>query len=261
MNPYCNNGDPSRLAAYWSREARAKHPSRCQAVFKGQPDKICCRWALKGSRYCARHGGKLERTHRANNGGSNVRVNHLPRFYSKQLTGTLAEFVRESLDSPAVEQLDLLQELALFRAHAAQAVAQYNMVRAIYDMLPVGTPKELIEQAKQAVWNAGAVMQDMLERVADLTLTASKVRANEAGSVSIHNIVDVSNQFVRIIYEMADEETARRIEHAVKNVVRVAATKQEGTTLTPDQIAQTVRAMDATIPRTPATNGNGNGKH
>lgn len=225
------------------------------------------RWAVKGSQYCWRHGGAGEIARWRNNGGSKVRVDHLPRFYSKQLTGTLAEFVREALDCPAVEQLDLLQELALFRAHAAEAVAQYNKARAIWDVLPAHTPQHLVDQSAQAVWNAGALMQDILERVADLTLTASKVRANEAGSVSIHNIVDVSNQFVRIIYEYADEETARKIERAVKNVVRVAATKQEGTTLTPDQINQTVRAMDATIPRgpQPATNGNnganGNGKH
>lgn len=260
---YDGRANVVHMAKYYIAENRLNHPRRCQAKFKRNPDRKCWQFAARGERYCKFHGGHIIKARRRNNGGSNVRVDHLPRFYAKKLSGTLAEFVRESLNAPAAEQLDILEELALFRAHAAEVVSEYNMAVAIYNMLPPGTPAELVDKAKQTMFACGALMQHALERVAELTLTASKVRANQAGSVSIHDIVDVSNQWVRILYENTDEETARRIERAVKNVVRVAASKQEGTTLMPGQIEDTVRAMDNSIPRMPqpSTNGNGNGKH
>lgn len=232
------------------KAARLNHPNRCQAdLSKSRPEEpICYRMALRGSQYCYFHGG-----HKGNAGTNTV---HLPMFYSKVLTGTLFEYVQQGLDKPVVEQLQVMEELLLYKTTLLPAVALYN---AAFN-----------SGNAEAIANATVLIRDGVAGLADLVHTVSKIRANEKGSISIHNLVEITNQLVRIIYDTAPDDVAREIERKVRDKVKIAYSQSEGTTITPDQVDDTILAMDATIARKPvelhatnASNGRngGNGKH
>jgi len=204
------------------------HPRQCQYMRAGIIR--CGKWAVKGSDYCATHGGKCE----ANSPDRIVRVGHLPTFYSDKLKGTLKAAVEGALQAPVAEQLSVLEELAVSRATAGLVV----------DMFQQAVDKNNGE----AMQKAGFLVRETMEKIARLADIAARIQAS-GPNISVHTIHLIVNQIVRIAYEVFadDQPRAELFERMVRENVRLPSFGEaEGTSITPDQ---DVMEMDATIPR------------
>ena len=96
------------------------HERRCIKI-RRITGKRCRKWALRGSKYCKSHGGAQRKRK------DTVRTDHLPRFYSTVLKGSLNDFIQECIDKPPTEQYSLLEELALARHSALRAIQLYSI--------------------------------------------------------------------------------------------------------------------------------------
>jgi len=200
------------------------HPRRCKALRHDRSQ--CERYALKDSNYCSFHGGRRADKHR-------VRIDHLPKFYSKRLGPTLTARLEELTGAAPSEQLSLLEELSLMRVLAGDTVALYDAA--------VGTEKT------ELVANAGMLLRDALRQVADMCEKAARVDALAKDKISIHHLSFVVNQIVRIAAEVFGDDTTRaaQFEQLIRERVRLPSI-QQGTLLTPDA---DVVDMDSTIPK------------
>lgn len=201
------------------------HPRRCQARTK----KPCRMYACRDSRFCPRHGGKK------NSYRDGVRVAHLAKFYSRHLTGTLKDYVESVLGESPESQLNLFEELAIFRHTTCEAIKLYDLAQA---------------SDKPETRMAAAVMvREQLAEVGELAERAARVEAAMRDKVSVHNLQYLVNQLTRIMHDVCEKHDRRDIaeefERLVSDRVKVAGTVQ-GTTLTP---SQDVREMDDLIPR------------
>lgn len=207
------------------------HPRRCQAKRKKGP---CMRWALKGSSYCQFHGGRRQT--------EGVKLRTMPMFYSRQLGPTLQASLEAVLDCDPSEQLNLLQELALLRTRAAEAVGIYSALLEKEDASP------------DSVQLAANLMATCLKDVADMAKTAAAVRASMDDKIDATQLGNFVAQLVRVIHHHLSEqpEVAKQIELDLRQKVRMPTSR--GTTITPDMADEEAESMDATIPK-PATNG------
>lgn len=189
--------------------------------------KRCRKYKLRGSRTCEFHGGRTAQK-------NPVRVHHLPRFYSKVLTKTLADFVAECADIDPTERLGLMEELDLMR-HAA--------------MLPISLYNQAVENGKHAVIEiAASGMKQALNDLANMAERIVRMDAARKDKISVHTIEYVVNQIVRIMYEKLDEDEAKEIEATIRSKVKLPKSGVDGTSITPDQDALD---MDDTIPKEP----------
>ena len=205
----------------------------CQALRRNK--KRCRRHAMRGSNFCPIHGGRRSARYR-------VRIDHLPRFYSKHLAGALSDYVAEVTDCPPQEQLNLYEELALMRHAALTAVAMYNgIVNAAADGKPM---------KPEMILDAAAIMKSWLQEVVKVADTAAKIEAAAKDKVSVQALHMVVNQIVRVAYDaFGDDPRAQVFEQMVRQRVRMPQLDgQGGTGLTPDQDA---RDMDASVPSAP----------
>lgn len=197
------------------------HPRRCHGKIR-RKHKRCGKWALKGRNYCQFCGGRS---------GRYSRVIKLPRFYAKELTGTLQEYVEASLGAAPHEQLNLFEELAIMRAAAAETVALFAAA----------------QQSKDSDTRAAAamLMQEALKHVVATCESAARIEAGSKDKISIHNIAHVVQQIVRIAYAVfGDEAEVKSFERQIRENVKIAGDKS-GTDLTPDV---DVGEMDETVP-------------
>lgn len=201
------------------------HPRRCQGKSRATK-KRCRRWALKNKRFCAFHGGR--------HSSRPVRIDHLPKFYSSQLSDTLAERVQEMLSGAPAEQLRLYEELALVRLTAQDAVQLYDIAH-----------KEGADI--EARMTAGVILREILGDVVKTCEAAAKVEATARDKVSVHNLQFILNQVVRIAYELFEpdnHELAVEFEKSIRVNVRMPDEIQ-GTSVTPDM---DVNEMDLSVP-------------
>ena len=195
------------------------HPRACGAP---KHDGTTCRkYALKGASRCEFHGGRMQqRAGRAD-------LYMMPRFYAKRLMPTLLEAVNASLEAPTEEVINIYEELAVYRAHAGQAVEMWSKAS---------------EKGLETALLAGAVMREVLQEVCALVDKAARIDQHQ-GVITVHQLHGFVQQLVRIAYEELAESDARKLEAALHNRVRVP-TGQPGTDITPDQ---DVLEMDSTI--------------
>jgi hypothetical protein len=190
---------------------------------------------LIGSNQCAFHGGKTALKHK-------VRISELPKFYSSTLKSTLAEAIEVSLNAPVVEQLSLLEELALMRGFANQAIILADAAMAA-DV-----------KAKEC---AIIYAIDMLKHVASLAEAATRCDKMAKDKVSVHDLNAFVHQMVRIAYETMPEKYARKFEktchtqlHVVKtddtsvNIISELAARVEAQTVVTDDLIRRAAESD-----------------
>lgn len=195
----------------------------------------CPSYAMKGARFCGAHGGRRQLTAR-------VRIDHLPKFYSKLLSRTLSSAVEEATNCPPQEQLNLFEELALMRSASEQAVIMYDACVCAQED---GTPVQ-----PETVLAAASVMKDWLREVVKVADAAARLEALAKDKVSVMALHLVVNQIIRCAHDaFGDDPRAQVFETFVRQRVRMpAADGTRGTTLTPDLDAH---SMDASIPMLP----------
>lgn len=208
--------------AYY-REKGIIHPRACKAK-RRRDGELCCKWAVPDRNYCKFHNGHI--------GGKGPRVNRLPVFYAKRLSGTLKEVIETSLDVPVSEQCSVLEELAVMRETAMQVMLLFEAA--------------LINKNQELITSAGILVKDALKDIVATAKIAQDIENNAKDKLSVHALGHVVNQIVKLAYEafkhdLASAKEFERLIHA-RLVIPV---EQDGTTLTPDQDAM---EMDSTVP-------------
>lgn len=198
---------------------------QCQAFRRN--GRRCRKWRLKGARTCEFHGGRQAQRY--------VRVDDLPSFYSKRLTRTLRDALKEALEAPPHEQVSLFEELHLVRQHAGDLVELYGKVAETGNL--------------EAMITVGAQMSNALKEVADLALKAKTATEKSTDMVSIHHIGYLVNQIVRLAYNTFSDhqDLAEEFESLIRSDIKLP-NQQAGHTITPDQDAI---EMNATVPNSP----------
>lgn len=172
---------------------------QCQA--KRKNGRQCRKWALKSRRYCEFHGGRSSRK-------AATRVDHLPRFYSHKLTDTLTERIESYLQLDPSEQVTLLQELALMREAASEAVGLYAAAQT--------TNKEELKAS------AAELMVQALKNVKEMCQAAAQVEASRNDKLDGFALKTVIHQIVRIAYEcFEDDPRAKLFEKMIREKIRV----------------------------------------
>jgi hypothetical protein len=161
-------------------------------------------------------------------------------WYRKVLNVNLAQFVQEQTERARAVQVEVFDELALFRAEAVRSVALYSAA----DSLDNDNPKKGV-----LVDAAGQLMRERLEQVVKVAETAARIYNAGKDKLSAGNLQGVVDQITLIAYEVLQDQPEKAAEFA--NLIRTKLTVQdavEGTSLTPDQDALD---MDGTVPRRP----------
>lgn len=193
----------------------------------------CRKWALKGSKYCQFHGGRRSRD-------IPVRTAELPVFYSHRLTKTLNEMVEDHLSLDPNEQLSLLQELALMRQAASEAVALYS-----------AATKSDSSETRNA---AAMIMVDALKNVQTMCQAATSVEATRKDRLDGFALKTVIAQVARIAYDcFGDTEDARRFEDMLRETIKVPG-EVEAAKVSPDE--QVRMMMEVTIGNAPSQDDN-----
>lgn len=203
-------------------QAPQGHERQCKGMRKCGLQ--CRRWALRGSKYCQFHGGKYNE--RRNHSGRKRKewTKHIMRFYSRNLSKSLAEALEASLAQKPDDQLALFEELALVREHANNSVKLYSMA------LDKGSP--------DAVMAAGELMCIHMKQVADVCAVAAKVHNDQKDRFSIHDLNYIIEQITRISYDCfshLDEAAVINFAKTVREQLQIAQ-ENKGTSSTPDSI-------------------------
>lgn len=212
---------------------------RCQRILWKNGER-CGHWAMRGSRWCTKHGGRREAARKKS--PRLYRIAKMPRAYSKYLTRTLSEALEEQTGVNPQEQLQLYDELALIRDSAGQAVKLYGAARQASEEDPTSLKKQ------EFVFQAGAIMREQLKEVISACEAAARLENSAKDKISIHQLHFFIQQIVRAAYNVLgdDVETVRKIEHSIKTTIRLPSSGIEGTVVTPDM---DVNAMDESVPR------------
>jgi len=158
------------------------------------------------------------------------------RFYTKRLRPTLLARVEEIVASTApIEQLSVVEEIALLRDHCGNAVSLYS---------------EAVESGNaEAVMSAGIVMSSHLQELIKAVDTAARI--DEVKTRVSGAFVNAMAAVVTTVCQAASEvwgndyrvgEFERRLR---EQLVAKAIPGCEGTDVTPDQ---DVHGMDDTVP-------------
>jgi hypothetical protein len=156
----------------------------------------------------------------------------LPRFYSKYLKATLQEAVEECLTQSPHDQVSVFEELALMRLTVEDAIKLWDKSRE--------------SSALATRMEAGMILRDQLKEVSALADQANRIMLAGKDQYSVHTLVHVVNQLVRIAYDVfADHrDLAEEFERQIRERVKLP-TEGQGTASTPDM---DVADMDNTVP-------------
>jgi hypothetical protein len=170
----------------------------------------------------------------------------MPNFYSRHLTKSLAEVLREALDQNPQEQLQLYEELALLRDLAGQSVAYYAIAK---DNFANANSETDANNKRGILFAAGELMRDHLNDVVKVCDTAAKVAAQGKDTVMLSQLHYFVEQVTRCAYEaFGDDPRREKFKQMLEAKVRLPQVdvNGNGTRLTPDMDAL---AMDSTVPK------------
>lgn len=224
------------------------HPRCCKATALNTG--LQCRTpAMRDSDFCRIH------QFRVSSKNGYVR---LPRRY-KIISKTLQQRLEE-LEEDSASQLELREELNLYRASADDAILMYQTAIEIREAAE--TKLEAAEQnerdgllaAKQAadtlVERAASVMRSVLREVRECALDAAKIETMAKGNFTVSSVRSIVTQISRIMYEVCGEdnlEIAEEFDRRLNEKVKISDSV-EGTMITPDQ---DVLEMDSMVPASP----------
>lgn len=144
------------------------------------------------------------------------------------------------------EQINLFEELAITRVVANEAVTLYT---ATLEALANKPSNDVAAQNAKDL--AGRIVVDAMQQVSRVCTQAAQIEATAKDKFSVHSLMHVVNQIIRIAYEVFEpdhRDKAEYFEHLVRTQVKLPRVTAEGTELTPDQ---DVMSMDNTVPATP----------
>lgn len=249
-------GTPKQFKAFIYSEANKErlrklardydHPRRCKRIIQWRGER-CKRWALKGSDYCFKCGQNRKNGTKPGT-GLIARDKMALRFYKKFLGPTLREAMEEMLCMREDEQMSLLEELALMRNMAGEAIALYQGALQI-GVKPDGTLDPTKEQARRlAITNACSLMSASLEQVRVMAKTASDISAQGKDKYSIQTLEVIVDQIVKMVDQCFGEydEEIKAFNILIREQLKIPKRGVDGTELTPDM---DVAEMDSTIPR------------
>lgn len=249
-------GTPKQFVKYQTSEENKErlrtlardwnHPRRCQQII-GYSKQRCKRWALKGKKYCFKC-GQRSKPQIAEAARYVTRNKMTIRFYRKFLGPSLREAMEEMLCAREDEQMSLLEELALMRNMAGEAIGLYQGALSI-GLLPNGQPDPTKEQARRlAITNAVSLMSASLEQVRVMAKTASDISAQGKDKYSIATLEVIVEQIVKMVDQCFgdNDEGIKAFNLLIRENLKIPKRGVDGTELTPDQ---DVLDMDATIPR------------
>lgn len=176
---------------------------------------------------------------------------YMTKFYHRTLQPKLKARLSEVLENMApMEQLNVMEELALIRDNASNAVAVYA---------------ELVEKdaPTEAIMAAGQLMQHQCQEVIKAANTAASIEDTKqklCGAFA-HLVEATTVAVTRALYEVyGDDFRIAEVEKRLREHLFVRIDRRdnaigfEGTMLTPDQ---DVLEMDATVPREESDAGEG----
>lgn len=199
----------------------------------------CCRERAERSNYCARHGGAKAGTNRP------VSLWGLPMFFRNIVRGSVAEFVEASLAEAPSRQISLLEELALMRASAANAVSNFSTAQAAYEANPSSA------QAAEMIHLATMDMREALHEIRTMVQACAELDRKAADKFSVHNLQYIIAEITQCAHIAFGEDKAKAEEFTRLINSKVKLIEQNGgTTIKPSDIDDEVRAMDASVPFT-----------
>ena len=161
----------------------------------------------------------------------------MARFYEVEQASTMFSTLDRALSNSPDEQVQVLEELALFRVEAQRAVRVYEAA--------------LSQNNMEVLYSAAQLMGDALRQVVKTAESSARINALSVDRFTAFNLTHFISQVVGLAYEVfGDEhiEKAERFEALVRAEARTVG-EQRGVSMTPDM---EVGLMDSTIPMGPA---------
>lgn len=162
------------------------------------------------------------------------------KFYLEKLRPTLMEAVESAVrDAPVVEQLSLLDEVALVRHASSHSLEMYQ------DAVDSGKP--------QTIMLAAELLKSSMLEVAEIVKVAANVEDVKSRVVDSfsHAMGHVITQVMQCLTEVyGDDYRVREFEDKLRARVEIAKVQQQaiGTDLTPDMLDEQVHAIDELVP-------------
>lgn len=210
----------------------ASHERRCKATRRRERER-CKKWALKGSEYCAFHGGRRRVT----------RKNTMPKRYAKFLGETLRNKIEELSQDPHHDQVSLYEEIAVARLAAIQAL---KLAEPVLN----GTVKVKPQTTVLAI----ECLREAMNHVRDMVVSAARVEQASGSKVSLRVVDLIVMQLIKAIHDVCpDRKVADKIAEHVRENVRLPMDKTadvwspsviDGVESTPDMM---VHEMDASV--------------
>lgn len=222
---------------------------RCQAKFKRDPNKICPMWAMKGSSYCYKHGGRKKRGTLTNRG----RIHFVTSFYSHLLGPSLTKFINNR-PGTSKETLQIHEELEVARLGSMAVVRVYSFLTERLAVLERTNLAELDEERRKQVTQEmrqyqtslvgiGSELIKSMERVGNLAEKAYKISSASEVTFTPTDIHEIVEQIKRVMDEVCGEEygfIAQRFDMAIREKLRLPGKegKVEGSLVNPDALMQ-----------------------
>ena len=233
--------------------ASANHESRwsgeLQCKYHRRNGDRCALVRVKGDlrNYCHKHGSYESLLGRETNC---KRIPVMAKFYGKYVTKSLGDILDAAIAEDPSEQLNLVEEIALIREVAGQAVALYSAARELVDN---ATPADRARK-QEMLMNAGEIMKMQISEVVKTCESAAKISAMARDKISIHQLQYFVSQITRCAFEaFKDDPRAHDFNDKLLSLVKIpmpligsdGSDGTQGTTLTPDADA---REMDSSVP-------------
>jgi hypothetical protein len=159
-------------------------------------------------------------------------------IYDNFLAGSMRDFVAEQCAKPAREQINILEELAILKWFAAEALQRLRLAK---------------ESGQQAACDLASVMVlNCIREVERVALSASRIQValNNADMQGMLDAVDTCNRLAELVHEHLGAAQADKLEKAIRERLAPYATNNRiaGVDLTPDRTIATCLRMDLTVP-------------
>lgn len=157
-----------------SHQGRAPegHPRRCQGYnwFKAQ----CGRWAMRGSNYCPKHGGRRKRI-----------CGYMGQHYSRHAGAKLKTILQQLQEDRPDERLSLEDEVDLARATTLRSIKLWEAAEE--------------SDNDEARGLATALVRDSINHVSNVVKNAAQVSALTKQTIKVGDVGYVIAQVTRIL--------------------------------------------------------------
>lgn len=170
------------------------------------------------------------------------------RMYKDKLSPKLQAAVAMMTSADPDEQVAVFQEIALMRTHASTFVQLYSAVHEKHEKALESGDTEKITKSQSQLTNAGEMMCDVLQRVAETCSKAARVQATLKDRFSLHDLKYVIDRIIAIHWSVCGSthpEIAEAFIKALDAELQLPTAQAQGTDLHPDD---TAREFDASVP-------------